>query len=555
MPINFKKQIVTTSFLLLIKLLFFGITEVQSQVVWESPKHPVNTFLSRQAQKGNIEITDFILPLSRKEISKNLKELRDSVHKLSSIEKQELSFYEQEYSEFNKNLRDSTYFFKKDQNNRWGGLNIKKGDLILRAEPVFGLESSLGLAKSILKKSNGLKFWGQTGKNISFQAFFTENTESGNGIDSIKQFNNETGIIRTENLDKNAKMLNYTNFRGNITYSWENGSISIGHDQLIWGYGENGRIVMSEKAPAYPFIRLDYQPLKWLKFHFAHTWLQSAILDSNRTYGKGNTIYGNERELFVHKFMATHSLNFFPTKGLSLSIGESIIYSDRIDAGYFIPVMFFKAYDQYSSRYKINSGSNSQFFFQTASRNHIKNTHFYATLFIDEIRMSEAFNSQKSRNQIGFNAGASITDLLIPYLTVGMEYTRLNPFVYQNLIPAQNYTNQNYNLGDWIGQNADRVTAWVKYNPIARLSTRVQLDYIRKGEDSTLEDQYYAEPQPSFLNTKIEVQKQFLFEAKYQLLNELNIKASYHKQAGIIRPALQPRAVPQEFRFGISYGF
>jgi hypothetical protein len=38
-------------------------------------------------------------------------------------------------------------------------------------------------------------------------------------------------------------------------------------------------------------------------------------------------------------------------------------------------------------------------------------------------------------------------------------------------------------------------------------------------------------------------------------LNELIIKAAYYKQAGIIRPALQQRAIPQEFRLGISYGF
>jgi hypothetical protein len=554
MPIDFRKLIVSISFLLFL-LLQFARVEVRAQVVWDSPKHPVNAFLARQAQKGNIEITDFILPLSRKDISKNLSELRDSVHKLSVIEVRELSFYEQEYSEFNKNLRDSTLFFKKDQNNRWGTFSAKEGDFILRADAVIGLETTQGLEKSILKQTKGLKFWGQKGKSISFQAYFTDNNENGIGIDSIKQFTNKTGIVRTQNIDKNAKILNYSNFRGNISYAWENGSISLGQDQLLWGYGENGRMVMSDKAPAYPFIRLDYQLLKWLKFNYAHTWLQSAIIDSNRTYGKGNTIYGDERELFVHKFMATHSLNFFPIKGLSMSFGESIIYSDRIDAGYLIPVMFFKAYDQYSGRYKINSGSNSQFFFQAASRNHLKNTHLYATLFIDEIRLSEVFNSQKSRNQIGFNIGGSITDLLVPYLTVGMEYTKIKPFVYQNLIPTQNYTNQNYSLGDWIGQNADRVTAWLKYNPIARLTTRVQFDYLRKGEDGSLENQYYAEPQPSFLSGKIDTQKQFLFEATYQLLNELNIKASYYKQAGIIRPALQARAVPQEFTFGISYGF
>ncbi len=542
--------------IILFTLIHLSGIKVHAQIVWENPKHPVHAYLSRQAQKGHIEITDFLLPLSRKEIAADLALLRDSAHKLSPLEKQELAFYEQEYTEFDRNLIDTSIFFKKDPYGRWRFLSVKKKDnFLLRGEPVLGFETTQGLEKSIIKYSNGLQFWGHAGNRFSFQAVFTDITESGKGIDTLKQFTNETGIVRTANVNINAKTLNYSNFRGNISYAWRNGSFSLGADQLLWGYGENGRIVMSDKAPPSPFIRLDYQPLKWLRFHYAHTWLQSGIIDSNRSYFKGNNVYGTEREMYIPKFMATHSLNFFPIKGLSLSVGESIIYSDRLDAGYLIPVMFFKAYDQYASRYKITTGSNGQFFFQASSRNHIPGAHLYATLFIDEIRMSEVFNRQKSRNQIGFNAGASITDLLIPYFTMGMEYSRINPFVYQNLIPAQNYTSQNYNLGDWIGQNADRLTAWIKYNPAPRLSTRIQLDYIRKGKDGSLEDQYYAEPQPGFLNSQVGIQKQLLLEAKYELINQLFLKGSYYKQAGIIRPSLQPSAVPQEFRFGVSYGF
>jgi hypothetical protein len=531
------------------------IADAQAQVVWENPKLPVYSFISRQAQKGNIEIADFILPLSRKEIASKLSSLQDSSHKLSDIEKQELSFYLREYAEFNPVRADSSTFLKKDQYGRWRFLTVDNDGFVLRGDPVTGMETTIGQGKSILKNTSGLQFWGHINKNLSFQAYFSEITEIGNGIDTLKQFSNETGMVKTQNIDINRKSLNYTNFRGSVAYELGKGSLSFGSDQLQWGYGENGRLVMSDKSPSYPFIRLDYQPLKWLKFHYAHNWLHSAIVDSARTYPKGNQIYGTERELYVSKFMATHSVNFFPLKGLALSIGESIIYSDKLNAGYLIPVMYFKAYDQSSSRYKINSGSNGQFFFQASSRNHIRGTHLYATLFIDEIRMSEVLNKQKSRNQLGFNAGASITDLLVPYLTFGMEYTRINPFVYQNLIPAQTYTNQNYLIGDWIGQNADRLTAWLKYNPLPRLSTKIRLDYIRKGEDENLEDQYYAEPQPGFLNSKVEIQKQLLIEAGYELLNNLNIKGSFYKQGGIIRPALQPKAVPQEFRFGISYGF
>lgn len=554
MLINKRKQVLRISVILLC-ITRLTLSNVQAQVVWENPRLQINSFLSRQAQKGNIDIADFILPMSRKEIAFNLFALKDSIHKLSIIEKEELNFYLQEYTEFNGDRIDSTLFFKKDPYGRWRAFSAENSDFLIRIDPAIGMETIQGGGKSILKMSGGLQLWGHMGKNISFQAFFTDITEYGSKVDTIRQFTNETGIVRFANVKPDSKLLTYSNLRASVSYEFKNGSVSLGNDQLLWGYGENGRLVMSDKAPAYPFIRFDYQPLKWVKFQYSHTWLQSAILDSARSYPKGNTIYGSEREIYLSKFMATHSLNFFPVKGLSLSIGESIIYSDKMDPGYLIPVMFFKAYDQISSRYKINTGSNGQFFFQASSRNHIKGMHLYGTLFIDEIRASEALNKNKSRNQIGFNAGASITDIFLPYLTLGMEYTRINPFVYQNLIPAQTYTSQNYLMGDWIGQNADRLTAWLKYNPLPRLSTKIRLDYIRKGEDGTLEDQYYAEPQPKFLSSKVEIQKQLLIEARYELINNLNIKVSYFKQGGVIRPDLQTSAVPNVFRFGVSYGF
>jgi hypothetical protein len=352
----------------------------------------------------------------------------------------------------------------------------------------------------------------------------------------------------------NQSSINYSRFKGNLTYAWGNGSLSVGNNQILWGYGENSRIVLSEKVPAYPNIRLDYRPLKWLQFNYTHGWLHSGLIDTARTYPKGNTVYGTDREFYIQKFFASHSLNFYPTKGLSLSIGESIVYSDRLKFAYLLPIMFFKAYDQHDSKYNVPSGSNGQFFLQASSRNHIPKTHLHATLFIDEIRMSKILSKTENRNQIGFNLGASITDVVIPYLTLGMEYTRLNPFVYQNLIPAQNYTSHNYSLGDWLGQNADRLTYFVKYNPAARLSMKIQLEHLRKGQDGTLNDQYFAVPQPKFLSSGYESQKQILLEARYQLLNQLSIRGSYYKQSGMIRPALQKNVVPEEFRFGIAYG-
>lgn len=504
-------------------LLIFICLSLKAQVVWENPRYEVYNFLSRQAQKGALRIDDFIQPLSRKEIYLHLSGLQDSLEKLSLLEKKELDFYLREYTEFTTIDSNSVSFLKKDPSGRLSFLSVNKNDFVFRGEPVLTLETQQSENSSIFKLGNGMQFWGHAGKNFGFQFYFQDFTETGRGIDSLKDFSPEQGIVRTNTI--HTERLTYSEIRGNISYSWKNGSIAIGKDNLLLGYGQNGRIILSDKSPSYPFIRLDYKPLKWLTFQYAHAWLQSGIIDSANSYPTGNSVYGGKRELYRQKFMATHSLNFFPVKGLALSVGESMIFSDRFDIGYLIPVMFFKAYDHYTSRHNISAGSNGQFFFQASSRNHIPKTHLYASAFIDEIRITKVFERAKSRNQLGFTIGASATDVLFPYLTLGIEYTRLNPFVYNNIINAQSYRNQNYLLGDWIGNNADRLIGYVEYTPLPRLKAQLQWQHVRKGGEGTLEDQYYKEPQPEFLFNLYRQQTETQLGLSYQWIHNLYIKA------------------------------
>ena len=75
-----------------------------------------------------------------------------------------------------------------------------------------------------------------------------------------------------------------------------------------------------------------------------------------------------------------------------------------------------------------------------------------------------------------------------------------NPFVYQNLLPAQNFTNNGYVMGDWMGSNADRLTGEIKYTPIPRLRFTLRHEMLRKGGNNSVEQQYFAQPQPKFLN-------------------------------------------------------
>ena len=226
-----------------------------------------------------------------------------------------------------------------------------------------------------------------------------------------------------------------------------------------------------------------------------------------------------------------------------MAIGESIVYSDKMDLGFLIPINLFKFYDNNRSNYLIEAGSNGQYFFSINSRNQIKKTHIYGTLFIDEIKVSALFNQKEKRNQLGYTLGASITDIIIPYFTIGTEYTRVNPFVYNNLIPTQSYTSYNYSLGDWMGNNFDRAIFYARYNPIAKLQFYGRIQQIRKGGQGTIYEQYAMQPQPTFLNNLIYNRTDWFFQLRYEWINNLYFNTSIESRLNKIN-----------YQLGISFG-
>jgi hypothetical protein len=500
---------------------------VQSQVIWEYHGKEIYNYLSRMAQKGLVVFDDHIRPLSRKYLADCLDSLQQHPGNLSEVEKKELAFYRQEYgSEISPIITDSsdTRFFKKDPYQRWRPFYATGKNVLLVAEPVFTASTYNGSGKSFTKSSSGLNFWGHIGKHWGFQFFYNDITEAGTGIDFVKIGTPETGYVKRDTSQR--KTLNYTHFRGHISYSFKNGSLSFGQDYLLWGYGENGRIVLSDKAPTFPYIRFDYQLFPWLRFNYTHAWLNSYMVDSAGILLTRTGVFGGRRESFIPKFLATHSVVVKPWKGLDIAVGESIVYSDRLDVGYLFPLMFFKVYDNIANNGHINAGSNGQLFAQVSSRNHLPKTHLYATVFIDEIRIATIFDRAKSRNQLGVTIGGSVTDVLLPYLTLGLEYTRIQPFVYRNLLPMQNYTSHDFVLGDWMGSNSDRLIYTLKYTPIAKLKCLVRYQSTRKGGDGTL-GQQYSEPQPAFLFDPQNRQKEMLFQFSYEWLNNLSFNAFY----------------------------
>ena len=498
--------------------------QASSQNIWDNTNSEVYPFLHRMAQKGFIQYNDLIKPINRVHVVDVLTILKQKDSTLSDIEKKELIFYLQEY---NRPSKEQISFLKKDQNKRWRTGSIITNDFELYIDPLLGINNFSGTNKNMLQVSNGFELWGTAGKNknLGYQVYYRDYTETGSVNNNFREESSTPGNILVG--AKSDNKINYTDIRANINYSFKKGNISFGKDNLIWGYGENSNIVLSNKVPSYPYIRLDYKPLTWLSFNYSHAWFNSNITDSSLSYlTNSGRIQNDTRVVFVPKFLATHSIEVQAMKGLHIAIGESIVYSDKMDPGFLIPINLFKFYDNNRSNYLIEAGSNGQYFLSLSSRNQLKNTHLYATLFIDEIKISALFNKTESRNQLGLNLGGSITDVLIPYLSLGAEYTRVNPFVYSNLIPAQTYSSYNYSLGDWMGNNFDRAIVFAKYTPMAKLKLVARFQKIRKGGAGTIYEQYAVQPQPTFLFDYIKTRSDIFLQARYEYVNNIYITSS-----------------------------
>ena len=336
----------------------------------------------------------------------------------------------------------------------------------------------------------------------------------------------------------------------------------VAKDFIEYGYAKSGNLVLSNKAPSFPFIKLQLNPVDWFKFYYFHAFLSSNVIDSAK-------LEQYKRDIYIDKYFAWHSFVFTPVKGLDLSIGESVVYSDKLELVYLMPFMFYYYADDFLSNRRNKPGdANSQIFLSVSSRDHIKNTHLYGTLFIDELTLHgingtlfvdgqtliNSINNKDLRTQLGFTLGLSSVDIPFNNLSFTAEYTRINPYVYGHHDPAQTYTNSSYLMGDWIGQNSDLLYLELNYRFFRGFQATAWGEYIRKGSNDYSGE--YTDPQPSFLFGLKNYYKYIGLDFKYQLIHELNFETRFrvnlesHQQNN--GSYIDSRV--NEFSFSVSYG-
>jgi hypothetical protein len=503
-----------------------------AQVVYEPLYEDVYNFLGRISQKGIIEFDDLIRPLPRSYISKKLSEADSLSSQLTSLERDELEFFLKDYyherwlSEGNNKQTEHLDYFGFDPADRWRMFSYGGDGFKINAELILGAE--IGSVKEAKQTHfwNGIYSYGYIYDVLGFSFDFRDNTMNGTTIDKTRSFTPETGVVARTDMNTyeySPDKMEYSEAKMMLATDWKWGSLAAGKEFIEWGYGDNGLLVMSQKAPSFPMIRLDINPIEWLSFNYFHAWLSSDVVDTTSFYPTENGDYAFS---FRNKYLASHTLTIKPTRGLDLSIGESIVYADQLEFLYLIPITFFRLADHYLSRQANSAGSNSQFFAQVSSKGHIKNTHLYGTLFIDEFTINGIGDPTTEKMQIGFTLGSSVTDLLIDNLTIKLEYSKIYPYVYQHYINTTTFESNSYVMGHWMNNNADQVFGSLKYRFIRGLEALVWARYIRQGERADESEQFVL-PQPPFL---FGLRTNYTYlggQIKFEILHDLFGRANY----------------------------
>jgi len=548
-------------------LIIFLFAEFNfSQVVYEPVSNEVYNYLNLLSRKGVVNLQDLMKPVSRKYIAEKLLEAEEKKIDLTDLEKEELEFYKKEYyleleafKEENKEKRNLTYFGE-DMAGRIRLFSYSDNLFKINVSPVIGYEMRFPEQERETHSWNGFNVYGYLSDYIGFSFDFRlDNELRKTKKTTMNYFSPSTGKIPASTLSKN---FDYSETHAMITADWSWGSFSAGKDFIQYGYGESGKLVLSSKSPSFPFIRLSLKPAPWLAFHYFHAWLNSDVIDSV-------DLVEYRRSIYREKYFAWHTAVITPFEGFDISVGESIIYSDRLEFIYLVPIMFFHFADDFvSSRINKPGDANTQMFISASSRNHIKNTHLYGTLFIDELTIPDLDNtlfpngktlregeySRRLRTQLGFTIGGSISDLPLDNLTLTAEYTRINPFVYGHHTPAQTYTNSSYLMGHWIGHNSDLLYLKLNYRIIRGLQVGIWGEYIRKASEDY--SGQYKMPQPEFLFGLKRSFRYTGFDLKYEIIHELNVSAKiqFNKVSEEQEAGSYTDTETREFSFSVFYG-
>ena len=447
-------------------------------------------FLDELLADGVLVHQTAVRPYSRKQVATMLLEAQDADSLLNIRQKRDLAFYLNEFalerdtmvnnyvqytdhSTYNVSLADPQFSYRsKDNMFKMRLRPILGGNFLMSKKGVifhrwYGAELQMDIAKH-------LSIWGSLRDNswsgdwLSKTYFPTDNDRRLGARIHYGASQMQPALMPIAGVQ--YKEANYggdfSDSKGGISlYAWW-GSISVQRENIRWGDAYHASNILSGRAPAAPMISLQLTPCKWFLFDYFHAWLVSNVVDSTYYYVEETTNGAVRNYRPMNKFMAANMFTFTPIKQLSISFGNSIIYAERsIQAAYFIPIAFYKSLDHLLTKGVRTQNQNSQAFASLSVRP-VEHLHLYGSMFVDEIKFSRFKPSNKENNPLSYLVGFNWSGWPVKGLSLKAEFVRSYIASYIHSIEVLDYTTNSFDMGHYLGDNAQSIYAELAYRPI-----------------------------------------------------------------------------------------
>ncbi len=521
---------------IIISLIFFytlSINHLFSQVEHTLVQHPVYQFLEYAYTKGILENFSLsTLPLQRREIQEALKVIRLNDSSLSETDKKTLSLFEKEFELSNR--QNSAIFLSKSDSNQLLFSRIFSDDekYIYRYSDSSNAVSLIPLGS--IENINKINYRSEFDKvllgNLGFRLNGTIDNSLGYGL----QVTNGVVLAGTRNLaieeskiTRNIKFVllnsDFDFSESHVRYSNDWFHFIFSRETRLIGSGLRQKLIISDNAPPMDGISLGarFSTFEYRYYHFKLI----AQPDSNIPVGAFTDI--------PPKYFVLQKFTFKPSWG-DLSYFHSIVYSGReLELAYLNPLSFLKSVEHaLRDRDKTTMGLDFNI-------NLFRNFQISGTWMLEDIiisRIGTGFWSNKTAWNIALKYS-------LPFSAdIGIEYTRIEPYMFTHFNVQNNRTNDGYLFGTYLYPNSDETALQLRWFWGNRYPLIFSFIYQRHGNNIYDEngniirnvggDPFYVRlPKDSetvvFLDGDRSNSLSFSINAGYEILRGFNIQGLY----------------------------
>ena len=242
-------------------------------------------------------------------------------------------------------------------------------------------------------------------------------------------------------------------------------SLLFGKDNLHWGPGRHGALLISENPLPMNLIKLTarYHPVKFQAF---------------------TSVLGSELD---KKYLSGHRLELHLWEKLHMGIAETIVYGERFENIYLNPVQIY-ATTEIPTKFvggKATENLDNRLISGDLDFLLLKNLEFYGELLIDDFRPF-AYGLSSYRNwgsKFGVLFGFYFVDpFSLTDTDFRLEYAFVNQYTYTHWEPITTYTHFDSIIGHHIGTDADNLWLNLKHRFTANLTMSLSYELERHGE-------------------------------------------------------------------------